>query len=253
MATVALHRPERGNGLTPAMVEELHGALDRLALEPEIRALILTGTGDTFSVGLDLQEGLDLPDEQGRIQAAYRFQQRLAGLTLKLRAIPQVVIAAVAGPAVGGGISLAAAADLRVCDRTARFGVAFVRIGLSGGDMGSSWLLPRIVGPAVAADLMLTGRVVDAEEALRIGLVSRLAEPGAAIAAARDLLGEVLRNSPWGVRMTKELLNAALDAPSLRNHLHLENRTQILLFGTEDFSESVTAFLEKRLPEHRDR
>jgi enoyl-CoA hydratase len=173
-------------------------------------------------------------------------------MVLRLREIPQPVIAAIHGPAVGGGLALAAAADLRLADTTARFNAAFIRLGLSGGDDGASWFLPRLVGPAKAAEILYTGRFVEAEEAERIGLVNHVVEEGTLLQAAEELAGEILQNSPFGIRMTKELLNYTLDAPSLRQAIEMENRTQALCLMTDDFDEGMRAFAERRPARYRD-
>lgn len=253
IAVFTLNRPERLNALSLPMVEELHRALDELNRDLETRVLILTGMGRAFCAGTDLQEGLDWYEPVGKVQGRYRLQQRVAGLTLRLREIPQPVIAAVHGPASGGGFSLSVASDIRIADETARFNAAFVRIGASGGDLGISWLLPRIVGASGASELLYTGRFLDAAEAKAMGLVSRVVPEGQDVEAAVELAREIMQNSPFGIRMTKELLNMSLDTPGLRRHMEIENRTQILCALTEDFEESVRAFQDKRRPVHRDR
>ena len=254
IAVLTLAQPDRLNAYSLAMVEELHAAFDALERDLGSRVLILTGAGRAFCAGIDLKEDLDAwPERLGKVQARYRMQKRLASMVVRLREIPQPVIAAVHGPAVGGGLALAAAADVRLADPTARFGAAFIRLGLSGGDDGSTWLLPRIVSPSVAAELLYTGRLIGAEEAQRIGLVSRVTEPGGHVEAARALAREIMANSPFGVRMTKELLNYSLDAPALRHAIELENRTQALCLMTEDFQEGTRAFAERREARYRDR
>jgi enoyl-CoA hydratase len=165
-----------------------------------------------------------------------------------MRALRQPVIAAVNGPAAGGGLALALASDVRLAAPAARFGVAFVRIGLSGCDIGVSWLLPRLIGASRAFELMLTGRVVDAAEADRLGLVSRVVEDRPVVDAALDVADEILANSPTGVWMTKEVMWSQLEVGSLQAGIDLENRTQIMTSMTEDLREAVTAFVEKRPP-----
>ncbi len=253
VGVLALNRPERLNALSLPLVEELQRALDELDRDLGTRVLVLTGTGRAFCAGTDLQEGLEWSEPVGKVQGRYRLQQCVARLTLRLREIPQPVIAAVHGPASGGGFSLSVASDIRVADDTARFNAAFVRIGASGGDLGISWLLPRIVGASAASELLYTGRFLDAAEAKGIGLVSRLVPEGEDLKAAMELAREIMQNSPFGIRMTKELLNMSLDTPGLRRHMEIENRTQILCALTGDFEESVRAFREKRRPVYRDR
>ena len=157
------------------------------------------------------------------------------------------MIAAVNGPAAGGGLALALAADVRVASTDARFGVAFTRLGLSGCDVGVSWLLPRLVGSGVAAELMLTGRVIDAHRAERLGLVSEVVVPRRISCRRATLLAlEMARNSPFGLQLTKEGLRLALDAPSLEAAIAIENRNQVLASRTDDMHEALAAFVEKR-------
>jgi enoyl-CoA hydratase len=163
------------------------------------------------------------------------------------------VIAAVNGPAAGGGLALALGADIRVAAASARFNVAFVRIGLSGCDIGVSWMLPRLIGASKAWELMLTGRIIDAETADRIGLVSRVVPDGEVVDAALAIADEIIANSPFGVWMTKEVMWSNLEIGSLHAGIDLENRTQILTTFTEDMQEAMRAFLEKRPPEFRNR
>lgn len=254
IAVLTLNRPERRNAYDLSTVEEIHAVCNELDADLATRVLILTGAGPAFCAGIDLKEGVDAwPEQVGKVQARYRLQRRLASMVLRLREIPQPVIAAIHGPAVGGGLALAAAADLRVADTTARFNAAFIRLGLSGGDDGASWLLPRLVGPAVAAEILYTGRFVDADEALRIGLVNKVVQEGDLAEAALNLAAQILENSPFGIRMTKELLNYSLDAPALRQAMEMENRTQVLCLMTEDFDEGVRAFTERRPANYQDR
>ncbi len=253
ITTLWLNRPERLNAISIQMIEEIHDALDRLPHELTQRVLILAGRGRSFCAGTDLKADIDSrPEPVGRVQSRVRLQERLSQIVVRLRELPQPVIAAVHGAAAGGGMAFAAASDIRIADRTARFNAAFIRIGLSGGDVGVSWTLPRLIGMSRAAELLYTGRFFDASEALDIGFVSRVTDEGAHIDAARELAAQILANSPLGVRMTKSLLASTLDAPSLRSQIELENRTQVLCTLTDDFSEGTAAFREKREPRYRD-
>jgi enoyl-CoA hydratase len=247
-----LERPERLNALTWTMVDELHAATTAIGQDPAVRVLVLTGSGRGFCAGLDIQENDSLGADDD-VPTVYGRQEAVAGLALALRAMPQPVIAAVNGPAAGGGLALALAADVRICAPAARFGVGFVRIGISGCDVGVSHMLPRLVGLGIAAEMMLTGRVVEPEEALRTGLVNRIVEADDLIGETLKSAEEIARNSPFGVRMTKQVLHQNVDAPSLRAAIELENRTQILAIQTEDMKEAIGAFVEKRKPEFRNR
>lgn len=254
IAVLTINRPERRNAYTLATVAEILSVCDELDRDLDSRVLIITGAGPAFCAGIDLKEGVDTwPEELGAVQSRYRLQSHLASMVVRLREIPQPVIAAVHGAAAGGGLALAAAADIRIADVTARFNAAFIKLGLSAGDDGCTWFLPRIVGPSAAAELLYTGRFIDADEALRIGLVSSVVPDGEHVTAAEELATEIIGNSPLGIRMTKELLNFSLDAPSLRHVIQMENRTQVVTMMTEDFAEGVTAFSERRPADYRDR
>lgn len=249
---LTLDRPDRLNAMNHELVADLHAALDEAAADRACRVIVLTGAGRAFCAGLDLKGAGRAPgtDGLGRPQAGMKAQQHIATLTPHLRATPQPVIAAVNGAASGGGLALALACDVRVAASSARFNVAFVRIGLSGCDVGVSYLLPRLIGASKAFELMLTGRFVDAEEAERIGLVSRVVEDASVVDAALEVAEQISANSPFGVAMTKEVMWSNLEASSLQAAIDLENRTQILTTFTEDMPEAMQAFLEKRPPRY---
>jgi enoyl-CoA hydratase len=245
IAVLTLNRPDRLNALSWSLIDALHGALEELAHRGDVRAVVLTGAGRGFCSGLDLS-GDDALGGDATIQQALGRQERVGSLATALRGLPQPVIAAVNGPAAGGGLALALASDVRLCAPEARFNVAFVKIGLSGCDVGVSHLLPRIVGLGMASELMLTGRPVDGEEAARIGLVNRVVPNDDLLAAAVELAEAIAANSPFGVRMTKQVLHRNVDAPSLEAAIELENRTQVLATRTADLAEAVAAHHEKR-------
>jgi|HigsolmetaAR201D_1030396.scaffolds.fasta_scaffold02543_3 enoyl-CoA hydratase len=247
VALLTLSRPERLNALTWELIDDLHAALVDIGRDESVRVVVLTGEGRGFCAGLDIVND----DPFGRKkppQVVFDRQERVAGLALALRNLPQPVIAAVNGPASGGGLALALASDIRLAAPSAIFNVAFVRIGLSGCDVGVSHLLPRIVGLGMASELMLTGRRVDAEEALRIGLVNRVVPEESLLEEAVGLAAEITRNSPFGVRMTKQVLGRNVDAPSLEAAIDLENRTQVVATRTGDAKEALEAFLARRTP-----
>ena len=250
---ITLNRPERLYAMNADLVGDLYLALDEVAADRSCRAVVLTGAGRGFCSGLDLAgygpapgaEGLEPPE------ATFALQTHIASLVPRLRALHQPVIAAVNGPAAGGGLALALASDVRIASASARFNVAFVRLGISGCDIGVSWLLPRLVGASRAWELMLTGRIIDADEADRIGLVLRVVPDDELLAAALQTAGLIAANSPWGVRMTKEVMWSQLEVGSLEAGIDLENRTQVLSSMTGDMREAVAAFLEKRTPRFR--
>lgn len=246
---VTLNRPERLNALTRELVAELNGALDRLAADEDCRAVVLTGAGRGFCSGQDLQAASARHTQapSGVVEKLH-WQDQFAGMGQRLRAMPQLVVAAVNGASVGAGMALALAADVRLVSPSARFLVGAVKIGLSGGESGLSYLLPRLVGAGRAFDILITGRAVEAVEAERIGLALRIVEPERLVEAAVDYASSVLANSPYAVRVTKRLVWENLDAPSYQAALELENRSQILATATEDYVEAVRAFTEKRPP-----
>jgi enoyl-CoA hydratase len=180
-------------------------------------------------------------------------QQHWAGAFIALHELAQPVIAAVNGAAAGGGLSLALAADIRLACPEARFNAAFVRIGLSAGDVGSSWSLPRVIGMGRAAELMLTGRFVDAHEAERIGLVNRVVPAAELLPASFELAHEIAANSPFGVTLTKRVLNANVDAGSLTQAVEVENRGQTLATRGADYIEALAAFRARRPPSYTSR
>jgi enoyl-CoA hydratase/carnithine racemase len=241
---VTLNRPEQLNAITFEMFDELHDLCNGLMGDADARAVVITGRGRGFCSGLDLDEAFTLPD-----MSAHEMmlgQQHWAGAFVKLHELPQPVIAAVNGAAAGGGLGLALAADIRLAAPEARFNAAFVRIGLSAGDVGVSWSLPRVVGLGRAAEIMLTGRFVDAEEAATIGLVNRVVPEDALLDEAFAVAEQIAANTPFGVTLTKRVLNANVDAGSLSQAVEVENRGQTLATRGQDFREALAAFREKR-------
>jgi enoyl-CoA hydratase len=251
---LTLNRPASLNAMNVELVEGLHAALSEMAQDRECRVVILTGAGRGFCAGLDLRGYGEAPGTEGRgpVQSGFATQQHIAGLILRLRRMPQPVIAAVNGPAAGGGFALVLGSDIRLASTTARFNAAFVRIGLSACDIGTSWLLPRLVGAGRAHELMLTGRIFDAEEALGMGLVVDVVPGDALMERALAEAELIMRNSPMGIHMTKEVMWSALEIPGQQAAIDLENRTQIMVSQTSDHVEAMGAFLEKRPPDYRD-
>lgn len=250
---VTLDRPSSLNSMNNELIGELHDTLDAIKRDRECRVVILTGEGRGFCAGLDLRGFGDPPHvgDVGRVPAGMTTQQHIADLVPKLRSLRQPVIAAVNGPAAGGGFALALASDVRIAAASAKFNVAFVRIGLSGCDIGVSWILPRLVGASKAFEMLLTGRIVEAEEADRMGLVLKVVPDGMVIDAALETALLIRRNSPTGVWFTKEVMWSNLEIPSLQAGIDIENRNQILASQTDDMREAMAAFLEKREPSFR--
>lgn len=232
---ITLDRPERLNAINEVLADELRQACTAIAEDPEVRVVVLTGAGRGFCSGIDLRGfGPSAPKASDPAFDRLQFQEMMAALPGVLRALPQPVIAAVNGPTVGGGLGLCLAADIRVCSTSASFGNAAIKLGLSGGEMGMSYHLPRIVGMSVAADWMLTGRTVSADEALRVGLVSAVVDDNKLLDHALDLAAQIASHSPLGVRLTKRALQVNVDAPDLAAALELENRNQVLTHATPE-------------------
>jgi enoyl-CoA hydratase/carnithine racemase len=230
-----LNRPERLNALNRDLVVALGDACTSIGADNETRVVVLTGAGRGFCSGLDMRDfGPGIPDESAPALDRLRFQEMMASLPGCLRALPQPVIAAINGPAVGGGLALCLGADVRVCAASASFGNAAIQLGLSGAEMGMSYHLPRIVGTSVAADWMLTGRKVSAEEAFRCGLVSALVDDDRLLDHALELAGQIASHSPLAVRMTKRALQVNVDASDLSAALEVENRNQVITHATEE-------------------
>lgn len=248
MVVLTLDRPDRLNAMSHELVADLHAVLDEVGSDRSVRVVVLTGAGRGFCAGLDIREGAAVPgtEQLDRAESGLATQKHIAALVPRIRSLRQPVIAAVNGPAAGGGLALALACDVRLAAESARFNVAFVKLGLSGCDIGVSWLLPRLIGASAAFELMLTGRLIAASEALRVGLVSRVVPDGQVLDAALDVAEEIAANSPFGVRMTKEVMWSQLEVGSLQAGIDLENRTQLLCSTTGDMREAMAAFLEKR-------
>lgn len=246
---VTLNRPESLNAMNPVLVDELRTLFAGLADRREARLVVLRGAGRAFCAGLDLKEGAGI---DGSVQGGLRGQRRISELVMLMRRAPQPIIAAVHGAACGGGFALALGADVRIAGESARMNAAFIRLGLSACDVGVSYFLPRMVGASVAAELLLTGNFIDGARAERLGLVSRVVPDAELEAATQAIADDMLRNSPLGLRLTKECLNASLDAGGLEQVIALEDRTQVLCTRTDDFREGVSAFLQKRTPRYGD-
>ena len=250
IALLTLDRPDRLNAMSHELVADLHKALTAAGSDRDCRVVIITGEGRGFCAGLDLKGAGTAPgsDEWGGPAAGLVGQQHIAKLIPHLRSLRQPVIAAVNGPAAGGGLALALGSDIRIAAESAKFNVAFIRIGLSACDIGVSWLLPRLIGASRAWELMLTGRIIDASEAEQLGLVVRVVADGTVVDAALETARLIAANSPLGVWMTKEVMWSNLEVGSLQAGIDMENRNQILTSFSSDMREAWSAFLEKRPP-----
>ena len=251
---LTLNRPDQLNAMTAELCEELHRGLRAVAADRSCRVAIITGAGRGFCAGLDLHGYGKAPGNEGSDEARDRLanQQHMSTLILELRSVPQPVIAAINGPAAGFGLALALGCDIRLASDEAVLRAAFINIGVSNCDMGTSWLLPRLIGASRSHELMLTGRRVGAEEALRIGLVSDVVAGEALLDRALEAAGQIASLAPWGVRLTKRGIWAALEIPSEQAAVEFEDRQQIMgTFGTAP-PEAIAAFLDKRPAEFAD-
>ena len=247
VALLTLARPDRLNAIDHVMVAELQATCAAFATDDSVRAVVLTGAGRGFCAGIDLRSfGPGVPGPEAPALERMRFQETMAGLPGLLRDLPQPVIAAANGPAVGGGFALFLASDIRVCGASARFGNAAIRIGLSGAEMGMSYHLPRIVGTSVAAEWMLTGRMVDADEAMRTGLVSTVFADADLVTGAVAMASEIAELSPVAVRMTKRALQVNTDALGVDAAMELENRNQVITHASSEAAEARAAWESKQ-------
>jgi enoyl-CoA hydratase/carnithine racemase len=249
---LSLNRPEALNSMTPAMAEELIAYFSGLHDRLSTRIVIFRGNGRTFCAGADLGSDAFSAPGKGRPQRQLAMQQRYSRIIRLMRSCPQPIIALVHGAACGAGFSLLLASDVRFAAQGARMNAAYIRVGVGGCDMGSGYMLPRLIGLSVASELLLTGRFLDADRAKAVGLVSdvvpedQLLETGLAFAA------EMARTAPMSLRLTKQTLNALIDAPGIDAALMIEDRQQVMLLETSDHQEAVAAFRERRDPSYSD-
>jgi enoyl-CoA hydratase/carnithine racemase len=239
---VTLNRPESLNALDAALIDALNSYFESLQRNRSTRVVVLKGAGASFCAGLDRQQ------EPPGVTESLDSQRRIADIVMLMRRCPQPIIALVQGAAAGGGFALALAADIRIASTSARMNCAFIKLGLGGCDIGTSYFLPRLVGVSVASELILTGRFINAERALGVGLVSEVVEEGGLEAAAAPYIDAMMTASPVGLRLSKECLNMSVDAGSIEAVIAMEDRNQVLCSRSEDFNEGIRAFLEKRKP-----
>jgi enoyl-CoA hydratase/carnithine racemase len=226
---LSLNRPRRYNSVSHQMMEELEAFWKERLYDLDTHVIILKGNGERgFCAGLDMKENVKMAPDMNTDQF-YRFQARLARLNLAMRQAPQPIICAVHGAAAGLGFSFALASDVRVITRDARFSAAYINIGLGGADMACSYFLPRLMGAGRAYEFMLTGNFMSADEAVALGLVSRIVERDKLMETALDLASTMNTKNPMGLRLTKEAINMNLDAGGLEQALNMEDRNQVLL------------------------
>jgi len=255
VSTITLNRPERLNALSFETVAPLHDAILEVGADNDTFVVILTGAGRGFCSGLDLEDHGVPPGIAGlpMSRIATRAMAVFADLVPAMRNIPQPIIGAINGPAYGGGLCLAAACDLRVAAGSATFCAAGIKNGLTGTELGVSWILPRMIGAAHAFELILTGREIDAQEAERMGLVSRVVPDERLFDVAIALAEQICAHSPHGVAMTKRVLWSNLETGSLHAAMDLEARNQLLVrMTTNNLDEAIRARREGRKPNYLD-
>jgi enoyl-CoA hydratase len=251
VALVILNRPERMNAMAFDVMIPLRKALEELSADNTVRVVVLTGAGKGFCSGADLEDPGTLPDIDGLTlpTIALRSMGLLDDVILELRRMHQPVIAAVNGPAIGGGFCLSLAADIRIASNTAVFRAAGISNGLTAAELGISYLLPRAVGTSRAAEIMLTGRDVDATEAEHIGLVCSVTGPEDLLTSAYSMAERIVAYSRAGVELTKRMLWSSLDSSSLGAHMDHEGIAQLFVrLTTQNFEEAVRARKQKRPP-----
>jgi len=266
---LTLNRPDKLNAISLQMVEDLHKILDNLMIDLDCRVVILKGEGRAFCAGLDLKESIVLDSKNAPQELKDRFyfldvpkndniklfvytQWRLSQIIVKMRKISQPIIAIINGAAAGGGFAFTLASDIRIAGENAKFNNAFIKLGVSGSDMGSSYFLPRLIGMSRAAEILYTGRFIDAREAEKIGLVLKIVkgDENQLIDSAIEIAKNMINKSPLGLRLTKQAINLSLDSPSLDTMIEMENRAQAISSRSKDMKEGVAAFFEKREPKY---
>jgi enoyl-CoA hydratase len=252
---ITLNRPERMNAMAFDVMIPFREALEAASADNDARVVVLTGAGGAFCSGADLEDAGVIPNIAGltRTTIAQRSMELLDDVVRALRKMHQPVIGAINGPAIGGGFCLSVATDIRIASEEAYFRAAGINNGLTSSELGLSYLLPRAIGSSRAFDMMLTGRDVDAAEAERTGLVSRVVPATDLLDAAYELAERIIGFSRVGVELTKRMLWSSLDAASLHSHMDHEGTTQLYVrLTTENFEEAVRARRERRAPDFRD-
>jgi enoyl-CoA hydratase/carnithine racemase len=246
IGVLRMNRPERMNAQTVQMFYD-YGTAALFLRDSDLRALIVTGSGQrAFCAGFDLDE-IDVLTAMSALDFVKFIETATAGIR-GIRELPFPVIAAVNGPAIGGGMALALAADIRLIAPTAKFSTAFIKVGLSIGELGTSYTLTRLVGPGRAAEIGFTGRLVEADEAVRIGLANRTVPAEQLPDEALGLARQIAANSPGGVKLSKRAIQLNQEITSYAAALELENRGQALATRTRDMSEALSALKDKRPP-----
>jgi len=264
---ITLNRPEKLNALSFQMIKDLHFLLDHLMTNLDCRVVILKANGKAFCAGLDLKESTILQSkkkppelkekffffnapEKDIIKAKIYAQMYTSQIIIKMRKIHQPIIALINGAASGAGFALALASDVRIASESARLNNAFIKVGFSGADLGVSYFLPRLIGMSRAAEILYTGRFIDANESKKIGIVSKICKESELLEEAFEVAENFLEKSPLGLRMTKQAINATMDSPSFDTIAQIENLTQMLCSTSPDIMEGIQSFFDKRKPKY---
>ena len=244
VVVITLNRPENRNSMTPELFAAFEAALDRLQADSGARCLVLTGRGRCFSSGADFKS--QIQSDAGGATLSHERSFAMYTPFLKVLDVQIPVIGALNGHAVGGGFGLSLVCDLRVGNRGSKYGANFARLGLSSG-MGISYILPRLVGPAVASELMLTGRLVLGDEAESMGILNRAVDADQVLPVAMEMAQAIAKNAPIAVRFIKKSLYEGLGW-EVRKAAFQEAMAQAITVDTEDVREGIAALLEKRDP-----
>ena len=264
---ITLNRPEKLNALSFQMIKDLHLILDHLMTNLDCRVVILKANGKAFCAGLDLKESTILQSKKKPLELKEKFffmnapendiikakiyaQMYTSQIIIKMRKISQPIIALINGAASGAGFALALASDVRIASENARLNNAFIKVGFSGADLGVSYFLPRLIGMSRAAEILYTGRFIDANESKQIGIVSKVCSESELLDEAFKIAENFLEKSPLGLRMTKQAINATMDSPSLDTIAQIENITQMLCSTSSDIMEGIQSFFDKRKPKY---
>ncbi|MFP6781798.1 MAG: enoyl-CoA hydratase/isomerase family protein [Gammaproteobacteria bacterium] len=246
---LSLDRPDRLNAINPLMCDELQDYFGKLQFDHSVRVVVLRGNGRAFCAGYDLKEadGVSAGPVSGM-----RFQRQVSEIYLRMHRAPQAIVCLAHGATTGGGFAFSLASDVTIVTADVKMNVAMAKVGLTGCDVGISYFLPRAVGRSVAAELMMTGRFVNAERALNLGLVAEIVGMENLEGSGRKMANDMLNLSPMGLRLTKEGLRMASDAGSLEAAVALEDRGQILCASAGFFEEGIAAFKERRVAHYND-
>lgn len=240
VGVVTFDRPGRLNSLTSKTLSDFADAFRELDADDNCGAIVVTGANGAFCAGMDLSGNALSTGDKEPMRQVYEGMRHAIAATHAVREVRQPVIASVSGPAVGGGFAVAAAADIRICSADAMFLAPFLKLGVSVGDMGLSWLLPRLIGAGAAAEILYTGKPLTADDGYRLGFVQHVVEDP--LQAATGLAAKIAARPRLAVQMSKELLNASLAAGGMREHMEMEMRSQVIGLMSQDHRQALKDF-----------